>query len=113
MSTEKILFSLEIRNLFSKCQQTQNENVKMTLKTLKLRFKKGRQYNVSSKSLFVISVVLLDNTTVECTLSADSTGSECLANVSERLAIYQVKIKFQSKCLTIPYFKGRQLPKNS
>ncbi|XP_052837393.1 tyrosine-protein phosphatase non-receptor type 21 [Drosophila gunungcola] len=53
--------------------------------------KKCRQYNVTSKSLFVISVHhLLDtSSTVDCTISAESKGLECLDNVCQRLLIQQ------------------------
>ncbi|KAL9926556.1 tyrosine-protein phosphatase non-receptor type 21 [Glossina fuscipes] len=53
--------------------------------------KKYRQYNVTSKSLFVISVHhLLDtSTTVDCTISSESKGQECLDNVCQRLLIQQ------------------------
>lgn len=56
----------------------------------KLRLKKSRQYNVVSKSLFVICVELLDSTSIECTLSAESIGRECLDNVCQRLGLQQV-----------------------
>lgn len=56
----------------------------------KLRLKKSRQYNVVSKSLFVICVELLDNATIECTLSSESVGRECLDNVCQRLGLQQV-----------------------
>ncbi|XP_034829230.1 tyrosine-protein phosphatase non-receptor type 14 [Maniola hyperantus] len=55
----------------------------------KLKLKKTRQYNVASKSLFVISVELLDGGVADCTLSVDSTGQECLDNVCQRQAINQ------------------------
>ncbi|GFR17102.1 tyrosine-protein phosphatase non-receptor type 21, partial [Trichonephila clavata] len=66
----------------------------------KLKLKKSRQYNVFSKNLFVISVELLDNTTVECTLSAQSLGQECLNNVCQRLGLMQPQyfgLRFLSK----------------
>ncbi|GIY54172.1 tyrosine-protein phosphatase non-receptor type 14 [Caerostris extrusa] len=66
----------------------------------KLKLKKSRQYNVSSKNLFVLSVELLDNTTVECTLSAQSLGQECLNNVCQRLGLMQPQyfgLRFLSK----------------
>nr|XP_036232272.1 tyrosine-protein phosphatase non-receptor type 14 [Bactrocera oleae]XP_036232273.1 tyrosine-protein phosphatase non-receptor type 14 [Bactrocera oleae] len=49
--------------------------------------KKCRQYNVTSKSLFVISVhhLLETSTTVDCTISSESKGQECLDNVCQRL----------------------------
>ncbi|XP_034253094.1 tyrosine-protein phosphatase non-receptor type 14 isoform X1 [Thrips palmi] len=55
----------------------------------KLRLKKSRQYNVVSKSLFVICVELLDGGSMECTLSGESTGQECLDNVCQRLGLQQ------------------------
>ncbi|CAG9562290.1 unnamed protein product [Danaus chrysippus] len=55
----------------------------------KLKLKKTRQYNVASKSLFVISVELLDGGVADCTLSVESTGQECLDNVCQRQAINQ------------------------
>lgn len=55
----------------------------------KLKLKKTRQYNVASKSLFVISVELLDGGVADCTLSVDSTGQECLDNVCQRQAVMQ------------------------
>lgn len=55
----------------------------------KLKLKKNRQYNVVSKSLFVISIELLDGVVVECTLGSDSTGQECLENVCQKLVINQ------------------------
>lgn len=43
----------------------------------KLKLKKSQQkYNVSTKSMFVITVELLDNSLLECTLTADSTGKK-------------------------------------
>ncbi|XP_050678594.1 tyrosine-protein phosphatase non-receptor type 21 [Leptidea sinapis] len=58
----------------------------------KLKLKKTRQYNVASKSLFVISVELLDGGVADCTLSVDSTGQECLDNVCQRQAINQPEL---------------------
>ncbi|XP_059045635.1 tyrosine-protein phosphatase non-receptor type 14 [Achroia grisella] len=55
----------------------------------KLKLKKTRQYNVASKSLFVISVELLDGGVADCTLSVDSSGLECLDNVCQRQSIQQ------------------------
>lgn len=48
----------------------------------KIRLKKSKQqYNVASKSAYVITVELLDTTTVECTLTAESTGKLYYKNV--------------------------------
>ncbi|XP_023341720.1 tyrosine-protein phosphatase non-receptor type 21 [Eurytemora carolleeae] len=54
----------------------------------KIKFKK-QQYNVSSKSVFVITVELLDSSVLECTLSADSTGRDCMDNICTRLGLQQ------------------------
>ncbi|XP_061509676.1 tyrosine-protein phosphatase non-receptor type 21 isoform X1 [Anopheles gambiae] len=55
-----------------------------------LKLKKSRHYNVMSKSLFVISVDHLDSSTkIDCTLSSESTGQECLDNVCQRISIQQ------------------------
>ncbi|XP_065214108.1 tyrosine-protein phosphatase non-receptor type 14-like isoform X1 [Planococcus citri] len=56
----------------------------------KLRLRKNRhQYNVVSKSLFVVGVELLDSTSVECTLATESLGSECLDNICQKLSFQQ------------------------
>ncbi|XP_023290551.1 tyrosine-protein phosphatase non-receptor type 14 [Orussus abietinus] len=55
----------------------------------KFHLKKSRQYNVVSKNQYVICVELLDATTIECTLSIDSIGQECLDNLTQRLGINQ------------------------
>jgi len=47
----------------------------LTLLLLMIRLKKSKQqYNVASKSAYVITVELLDNVNIECTLTAESTG---------------------------------------
>lgn len=55
----------------------------------KFHLKKSRQYNVVSKNQYVICIELLDATTIECTLSIDSLGQECLDNVTQRLNLGQ------------------------
>jgi len=55
----------------------------------KFHLKKSRQYNVVSKNQYVICVELLDATSIECTLSIDSVGQECLDNVMQRLGLGQ------------------------
>ena len=42
-----------------------------------------------SKNQYVICVELLDATSIECTLSIDSVGQECLNNVTQRLGLGQ------------------------
>lgn len=66
----------------------------------KLKLKKSRHYSVVSKSLFVISVDVLDNTNVECTLSSESTGQDCLDIVCQKLGLNQPKffgLQYMSK----------------
>lgn len=58
----------------------------------RLKLKKSRQYSVVSKSLFVVSVELLDGLVVECTLAADSLAQECLEHVCQRLCIAQPEL---------------------
>lgn len=57
----------------------------------KLKLKKSRHYSVVSKSLFVLTVELLDGTSIECTLSSESTGQECLDVVCQKLGLNQPK----------------------
>ncbi|KAF5270426.1 hypothetical protein FQR65_LT05614 [Abscondita terminalis] len=57
----------------------------------KLKLKKSRHYSVVSKSLFVISVEMLDGTNVECTLSYENTGQDCLDVVCQKLGLNQSK----------------------
>ena len=47
----------------------------------KLRLKKKQQYNVASKAMYVITVELLDNNQLECTLTAESTGKSKKKNL--------------------------------
>lgn len=58
----------------------------------KLRLKKSRQYNVVSKSLFVVGIELLDSTSVECTLATESLGRECLDHICQKLSFQQVRV---------------------
>ena len=45
---------------------------------------------MSSKNSYVVCVNLLDNTLIECTLTADSTGQECLENIAQRIELNEV-----------------------
>ena len=56
----------------------------------KIRLKKTKRYNVSSKNAFVASVQLLDNTILGCTLGGDTTGLECLHNVGSKIGLTEV-----------------------
>ncbi|KAK0178263.1 hypothetical protein PV328_002230 [Microctonus aethiopoides] len=55
----------------------------------KFHLKKSRQYNVVSKNQYVMCVELLDQTSIECTLTIDSLGQECLDNIAQRLGLGQ------------------------
>ncbi|CAG0921348.1 unnamed protein product [Notodromas monacha] len=70
---------------------------------LKLKLRKSRQYNVSTKSLYVLTVELLDGSTIDCTLTADSTGRDCLENICQRLGLQQPEffgLRFEARrCL--------------
>ncbi|XP_018016094.1 uncharacterized protein LOC108672852 isoform X2 [Hyalella azteca] len=73
----------------------------------KLPFTKTRHYNVVSRSVLVVCVELLDSSTLECTLSADSTGQHCLHNVAQRIGLGQPEffgLRYMSKR---PYPKVR------
>ncbi|KAG1708471.1 Tyrosine-protein phosphatase non-receptor type 14 [Nymphon striatum] len=83
--------------LISKNSKETFQSFKMPFK---LKLKKSKQYNVASKNMYVVSVELLDNTVVECTLSAESTGLDCLNNVCQRLSLCQSEyfgLKFLTK----------------
>ena len=72
----------------------------------KFNFKKSRQqYNVASKSVFVLTVELLDSAVLECTLSAESTGRDCMDNVCQRLGLRQPDL------FGLKYVSRRSYPK--
>uniref|UniRef100_A0A8D0H2Y0 Tyrosine-protein phosphatase non-receptor type n=1 Tax=Sphenodon punctatus TaxID=8508 RepID=A0A8D0H2Y0_SPHPU len=52
-----------------------------------LKLRRTRRYNVLSKNCFVTRIRLLDNNVIECTLSVESTGQECLEAVAQRLEL--------------------------
>uniref|UniRef100_A0A3Q1EFN2 Tyrosine-protein phosphatase non-receptor type n=1 Tax=Acanthochromis polyacanthus TaxID=80966 RepID=A0A3Q1EFN2_9TELE len=53
----------------------------------RLKLRRTRRYNVLSKNYFVTRIRLLDNNAIECTLSVESTGQECLEAVAQRLEL--------------------------
>uniref|UniRef100_A0A8L0DSD5 Tyrosine-protein phosphatase non-receptor type n=1 Tax=Oncorhynchus mykiss TaxID=8022 RepID=A0A8L0DSD5_ONCMY len=53
----------------------------------RLMLRRTRRYNVLSKNYFVTRIRLLDNNVIECTLSVESTGQECLEAVAQRLEL--------------------------
>uniref|UniRef100_A0A8D0DZW9 Tyrosine-protein phosphatase non-receptor type n=1 Tax=Salvator merianae TaxID=96440 RepID=A0A8D0DZW9_SALMN len=52
-----------------------------------LKLRRTRRYNVRSKNCFMTRIRLLDNTVIECTLSVEGTGQECLEAVAQRLEL--------------------------
>ncbi|KAL8185394.1 UNVERIFIED_CONTAM: Tyrosine-protein phosphatase non-receptor type 14 [Gekko kuhli] len=52
-----------------------------------LKLRRTRRYNVRSKNCFMTRIRLLDNNEIECTLSVESTGQECLEAVAQRLEL--------------------------
>ncbi|XP_009871722.1 PREDICTED: tyrosine-protein phosphatase non-receptor type 14-like, partial [Apaloderma vittatum] len=52
-----------------------------------LKLRRTRRYNVLSKNCFVTRIRLLDSNVIECTLSVESTGHECLEAVAQRLEL--------------------------
>lgn len=56
----------------------------------RLKLRRTRRYNVLSKNYFVTRIRLLDSNVIECTLSVESTGQECLEAVAQRLELREV-----------------------
>lgn len=55
-----------------------------------LKLRRTRRYNVLSKNCFVTRIRLLDSSVIECTLSVEGTGQECLEAVAQRLELREV-----------------------
>eukprot|EP00096_Caligus_rogercresseyi_P004380 TRINITY_DN18610_c0_g1_i1.p1 TRINITY_DN18610_c0_g1~~TRINITY_DN18610_c0_g1_i1.p1 ORF type:complete len:1044 (+),score=421.24 TRINITY_DN18610_c0_g1_i1:203-3334(+) len=75
------------------------------LKQLRFKSSSKQQYNVLSKSVYVLTVELLDNSMLECTLSSESTGRECMNNVCQRLGLLQsdlLGLRYVSKRKSYP-----------
>ncbi|KAM9317314.1 tyrosine-protein phosphatase non-receptor type 14 [Gastrophryne carolinensis] len=53
----------------------------------KIKLRRTKRYNVLSKNCFVSRIRLLNSMEIECTLSVDSTGLECLEAVAQRLEL--------------------------
>ncbi|KAF7230612.1 tyrosine-protein phosphatase non-receptor type 14 [Nothobranchius furzeri] len=69
----------------------------------RLKLRRTRRYNVLSKNYFVTRIRLLDNNVMECTLSVESTGQECLEMVAQRLELLETHyfgLWFQGKTQT-------------
>nr|DBA27256.1 TPA: hypothetical protein GDO54_011420 [Pyxicephalus adspersus] len=53
----------------------------------KIKLRRTKRYNVLSKNCFMSKIRLLNSSDIECTLSVDSTGQECLEAVAQRLEL--------------------------
>lgn len=58
----------------------------------RLKLRRTRRYNVLSKNYFVTRIRLHDSNVIECTLSVESTGQECLEAVAQRLELREVSL---------------------
>jgi hypothetical protein len=56
----------------------------------RFHLKRQRRYEVSSRKSYVVCVRLLNNKLLECTLTADSTGYDCLENIAQRIELNEV-----------------------
>lgn len=65
-----------------------------------LKLRRTRRYNVLSKNCFVTRIRLLDSNVIECTLSVESTGQECLEAVAQRLELREVRVARERPSVT-------------
>ena len=56
----------------------------------KFGMRKACRYAVSSKCAFIVCVHLLDRPLMDCVLTFESTGRECLENVAQRIELTDV-----------------------
>lgn len=56
-----------------------------------IRFKRTRRYEISSKNALVIGVHMLDNSFLECTLTSESTGQQCLDSIAQRIELEETQ----------------------
>ena len=71
----------------------------------KWRLKKTKRYEISTKNAFIVGVYLLDNSFLECTLTSDSTGRECLESIGQRIELAEVsKKRFYCAIFFLTYF---------
>lgn len=55
-----------------------------------IKFKRTRRYEISSKNALVVGVHMLDNSYLECTLTVESTGQQCLDSIAQRIELEEV-----------------------
>lgn len=73
------------------CQERRAEHQGSRAMPFGLKLRRTRRYNVLSKNCFVTRIRLLDSNVIECTLSVESTGQECLEAVAQRLELREVR----------------------
>lgn len=59
-----------------------------------IKFKRTRRYEISSKNALVVGVHMLDNSYLECTLTSESTGQQCLDSIAQRIELEEVNGPF-------------------
>lgn len=82
---------------------------------------RAKKYNVSTKNSYVVCIHLLDNRLLECTLTAESTGHECLENISQRIELTELEYfgfryvnkKLQCRWVELDKPLKKQLDKNA
>jgi len=57
---------------------------------LRFGLRRAKRYDVSTKNSYIVCVHLLDSVLIECTLNTDSTGQDCLENISSRIGLNEV-----------------------
>ena len=62
-------------------------HIAMPLKNL---FRSVKRYDVSTRNAYVVCILLLNGSLIECTLTSDSTGQECLQNIAQRINLNEV-----------------------
>ncbi|KAK3599016.1 hypothetical protein CHS0354_007483 [Potamilus streckersoni] len=56
-----------------------------------LKFKRTRRYEISTKNVFMVEVQMLDGSYLECTLTPDSVGRECLEAIAQKIELAEVQ----------------------
>ena len=59
---------------------------------LKNLFRSVKRYDVSTRNAYVVCIHLLNGSLIECTLTSESTGQECLENIAQRIQLSEVSV---------------------
>ena len=60
---------------------------------LKNLFRSVKRYDVSTRNAYVVCIHLLNGSLIECTLTSESTGQECLENIAQRIQLSEVSVR--------------------